>query len=90
MSARVVMALCWMWSLNDVLAWLRRVCGVWLALRGCRPEAAFWRGLLSFDVVILKTDHLHPEPFIDFFETLLQRRQLVTHKHSRDLLDIAH
>lgn len=25
---------------------------------GGRPEAAFWRGLLSFDVVILKADHL--------------------------------
>lgn len=42
---------------NEVLAWQRRVYGVWLALRGCRAEAAFWRGLLSFDVVILKADH---------------------------------
>nr|DAQ04415.1 MAG TPA: hypothetical protein [Caudoviricetes sp.] len=35
-------------SANEVLAWLRRVCGVWLALRGCRPEAAFWRGVTQF------------------------------------------
>ena len=41
---------------------LRRVCGVWLALRVCRPEAAFWAGLVGLDVVILKADHLHPEP----------------------------
>lgn len=56
----------------------------------CRPEAAIYAGLLGLDVVILKADHLHPEPVVYLFETLLQRRQLVTHKYPRHLLNITH
>lgn len=44
---------------REAMAGLRRVCCVWLALRMCRPEAAFWAGLVGLDAVILKTDHLH-------------------------------
>ncbi|MGF6099570.1 hypothetical protein M2429_000223 [Enterobacter sp. A4] len=58
-SVRVVVARCNVKSVKVMSGRLRRVCGVWFALRVCRPEAAFWAGLVGLDAVILKADHLH-------------------------------